>query len=323
VTAALETMSRTSRPPADDDAPSVPGKANETSPRHGQADGASALRLSPFRHAARATLITLTGLSLAVALQALFVSGLQHRAAQVRAFATLRDRLAHGTAPIGQSDANNHLLPLGTPVALIDVPSVHIHEVVGEGTTSGVLMSGPGHRRDTPLPGQAGTSVIFGRKAAYGGPFRRLNLLRKGAKITITTGQGVSNYRVIDHRRAGDPAPPAPAAGKGRLQLVTADGTSFVPSGVFRVDADLDTPTLDSAPGRGGLPKPEQPLANDPSTAWALVLWLQALIALCVGAVWAWVRWGRFQTWIVFVPLIALAGLAAVGQLFRLLPNLL
>ena len=32
-----------------------------------------------------------------------------------------------------------------------------------EGTSSGTLMSGPGHRRDTPFPGQAGVSVIVGR----------------------------------------------------------------------------------------------------------------------------------------------------------------
>ncbi|MCZ0981039.1 hypothetical protein O1L60_24275 [Streptomyces diastatochromogenes] len=31
-------------------------------------------------------------------------------------------------------------------------------------------MSGPGHRRDTALPGQPGASVIMGRQWGYGSP---------------------------------------------------------------------------------------------------------------------------------------------------------
>jgi hypothetical protein len=71
------------------------------------------------------------------------------------------------------------------------------------------------------------------------------------------------------------------------------------------------------------VPAAEQPLGTDPSTAWALVLWLEALVALSVGAVWSWMRWGHAQSWVVFLPLVLLATLAASGQLLRLLPNLL
>ena len=44
---------------------------------------------------------------------------------------------------------------------------------------------------------------------------------------------------------------------------------------------------------------------------------------MSIAAVWSWLRWGRAQTWIVFAPLLMLAGIAAAGQVARLLPNLL
>lgn len=281
-------------------------------------------RMAPGRSIARTALLVLLATALCLVLHLSIVSGLQHRASQAQAFASLRETLAKGTAPVAQTGGDGRLLPMGTPVALLEVRSLGLREVVGEGTTSGVLKTGPGHRRDSPLPGQAGTSVIFGRLAGYGGPFSRLSRVKVGATIKVTTGEGISEYRVTGKRRAGDPKPPPLGARKGRLQLVTATGTPFMPSGVLRIDADLVSETLASPPlGAGTVTKAEQTLAGDPSTAWALVLWLQALVVIAIAAVWSWSRWGRHQTWIVFLPLAVLTGLGASGQLVELLPNLL
>ncbi len=280
--------------------------------------------MGPQRRGARASLAVLTVLAVGVVAHATVVSGLQHRSAQVRKLAALRASLAVGTAPISDTDASGHGLAMGTPMALLQIPAAGIKEVVLEGTTSGVLMSGPGHRRGTPFPGQPGSSIVFGRRAAYGGPFKEIGSLPPGAKITVTTGQGVSIYKVIGVRRAGDPAPPPPAAGAGRLQLLTAAGTAFVPEGVLRVDADLVSDAFAGTPvGAGELPPAERPLGTDPSTAWALVLWLQALVALVAGTTWAWLRWGHHPTWIAFGPPMVLVALAAMGQFVRLLPNVL
>ena len=71
------------------------------------------------------------------------------------------------------------------------------------------------------------------------------------------------------------------------------------------------------------LPASEQFMGADTSTLWALVLWLQVLILLSLGAVWAWHRWGHAQAWIVFLPPLLLVGLATSGEVARLLPNLL
>jgi sortase A len=267
--------------------------------------------------------------SLAVVCTALFLNvsllgGLEERAAQTTAFARLRNALAVGTAPLGQVDGKGRLLRSGTPVALLEIPDLHLREVIREGTTSQVLLGGPGHLRNTVLPGQAGTSVVFGRATAYGGPFGHLGGLRVGSKITVTTGIGTSTFRVVDLRRAGDPMPPPLAAGNGRLSLVTATGASFLPSGVLHVDADLQgaasaSPTLAVT----AVNSSESAMGTDTDTLWGLVLLLQLLLLAAVVGAWSWRQWGRVQTWIVFVPLLLLLGSLASDQMARLLPNLM
>jgi sortase A len=280
----------------------------------------------PARKVAAAAMVVLALLAAGLVVYLVLLSALHHRSAQQRAFDRFRYELAQGTAPVGQTDRAGKLLELGAPVALLELPSLHVHEVVGEGSTGGVLMDGPGHRRDTPLPGQVGTSVVLGRAAAYGGPFKHLHELRPGETIKVTTGQGVSTFTVIGKRGSGDPAPPPVPSGKGRLVLITATGLPFVPGGVLRVDADLQTQAFSTPTNvipSGVLPSSEQAQGTDTSTLWALVLWLEALVLIAVAIVWSWHRWGRHQTWIVLVPLAVLVSLYVVDEFMRLLPNLL
>jgi LPXTG-site transpeptidase (sortase) family protein len=274
-----------------------------------------------------AALAGLAILLLGLVTNMVILSPLSERAAQQRGFDTLRNELALGTAPVSQTGSNGALLPLGTPVAILNIPQIGLSdEVVSEGTTPAVMMRGPGHRRDTVLPGQQGVCVIYGRQAAYGGPFARLGGLPVGDTFTATTGQGTSTYRVIDHRVAGDLMPPAVTAGQGRITFVTAIGTPFVPDRLLYVDAQLMTPaqpTPAQVLTSANLTSPELELGTDTSTIWKLVLWMQALIAVILGGVWAWYRWGRWQTWIVFAPITLLVGLYVSGQVTLLLPNLI
>ncbi|MFN0284287.1 MAG: sortase [Kineosporiaceae bacterium] len=254
------------------------------------------------------------------------IGTVRHARDQQTAFADLRGQLATATAPVTQTDAAGRLHPLGTPVAVLDVPQIGLREVVFEGTTSGVLRSGPGHRRDTPLPGQEGGSVLMGRQAAYGGPFRRIKDLRPGNVFSVTTGQGRSVFRVISVRRAGDVAPPAIQPGKGRLTLVTAAGRDWVPEGLLRVDADLVSATQPTGPRPltvAALPNPEKPLQADP-TVWILVLLVsQLLFAASVAVTWARYRWGAWQAWIAGGPLLLAVGVGLSDHVAQLLPNLL
>ncbi|MFF4900019.1 sortase [Streptomyces sp. NPDC001068] len=278
------------------------------------------------RHLSRGGLLSLAALLLGITVQLLVVSGAQQHAAQHADFDQLREQLALGTAPVSQTGQDGKLLAPGTPLALVKIPKLGLSQVVLEGTDSSVLTDGPGHRRDTPMPGQAGTSVLMGRAGAYGGPFGRLAELTSGDTFTVITGQGKANYQVIDVRRAGDPAPTALAAGKSRLVLITATGPKFAPSGILRVDADLVSEAFQtpSAVIRAGtLPASEEPLARPSGVPWPLVMWLQALLLTAVAAVWTWHRWGRHQTWIVFAPVVAVLGLQVATRTTELLPNLL
>lgn len=281
--------------------------------------------LSPRLQLVRATLMVVFALTFTMIVQLTFLGRFQHASAQQRLYDEFRGQLALGTAPIGPADTNGVELDMGAPVAYVEIPAIGVSEVVAEGTTSGVLLDGPGHRRDTPLPGQVGTSVVMGRHSTFGGPFGDIAQLQPGATITVTTGQGTFEYSVLDVRPEGSPVPAPPAVDGSRLVLVTADGRSFLPSGVLRVDADLVGTAVGGAPrvvSAAGLPAEEGIMAGDPSTLWALALWLIALTALGVGVAWAWHRWGRAQAWIVGFPALLFVGLAAAGEAARLIPNL-
>lgn len=270
-------------------------------------------------------MILFVGLLVGFLMHLAVISSLAEHRSQKLLYAQFRSELALGTAPVGQVDAQGALLHLGDPVAILSVPALGLTQTVVEGTTSRALENGPGHRRDTPLPGQQGISVIYGRQAAYGGVFRHIASLRAGDTITTTTGQGVATYQVIDVRRAGDVAPPMTSPTGGRLTLVTADGVPFVSGQVVRVDAELEgkaQPTPQPVLRIGSLGHSEDPLATDPSGWLPMVLLLEAVIAAGVLLVLALRRWGKWHTWIVGVPVMMMLGIEVAKQVVVVLPNL-
>lgn len=271
-------------------------------------------------------LCILAALMFSLVAELTFIGGLRHSRDQQTAYAELRKELANGVVPTGQTDAAGALLAPGSTVALMTIPKLGLDQVVKEGTTSSVLVSGPGHRRDSVLPGQPGGSVIFGRQAAYGGPFGRIGELAKGDLIGFTTGQGTFEYVVTGLRQPGDPQPAVTSADAARLTLVTADGTPYLSSSTLRVDAELkgDAAELPARVlGPGALLPAERPMAGDPSAWIPLVFWAQALLLVAIGVVWLGRRWGRWQTWVVGVPVLGFVGLGVAQQIAILLPNLM
>jgi sortase A len=254
---------------------------------------------------------------------ALVISSLQYAHNQNVLYAQLREELALATAPVG-----GQITP-GRPVALLNMPSAGVRDqVVVEGTASRDLMNGPGHKRDTPLPGQAGVSVVYGRANLFGGPFEGVPTASSGDVITVTTAEGTARYVVAKVRHAGDQFLPPLTAGAGRLTLVTAEGggwrSGWAPSRAVYVDATLQGKVFATPPGRPTyVPRAETAMHGDSSALFVLVLWLPLLIIAAVAAVWAQDRWGRWQTWIVGVPVV-LAALWGVSQTaVQLLPNLM
>ena len=279
--------------------------------------------VSKWRRVVVAAFGTLGILGMWFLLYATVLSAIQERSDQGRLYNSFRSQLALETSPIGAPIAH------GQPVALIDVPKAGISNlVVVEGTTSEDLRRGPGHRSDSPLPGQIGTSYVFGRGVMFGAPFRHLASLKAGDIVTVITGQGTFAFRVADVRRAGDRLPPAVAPGGSRVTLVssTSNGwrSGWAPDHVIYVDADL---------ARGpasGLPAPlpsavsgrAQAMQGDPKALVPMIFWLEGLALAVIAVVWASIRWGRLQTWIVGAPILIGMLWGTSGALSAFLPNL-
>lgn len=82
------------------------------------------------------------------------------------------------------------------PVGRMKISAIGVNVVFGEGTTTEDLERGPGHYPETPLPGHLGNCAIGGHRTTYGAPFLRLDELKPGDKIVITTHEGVFTYEV-------------------------------------------------------------------------------------------------------------------------------
>ena len=157
------------------------------------------------------------------------LSGIQERRAQAVLYTHFRQSLAESTAPctpgcVGWTKAT---IPTGTPIAVMSAPVIGMRDVViVEGTSSSTLRDGPGHRRDSVLPGQVGVSILYGRSSTFGAPFGDVDRLEPGDLVSITTQEGQFNYKVDEVRRAGDPVPTV-SAGTSRIVLETSTGRSW------------------------------------------------------------------------------------------------
>jgi sortase A len=94
----------------------------------------------------------------------------------------------------------------GDAIAKIELPAIHVTSYVVEGTDTGDLRKGPGHYPDTPLPGEHGTVAIAGHRTTYGAPFRHIDSLSNGDRITIAMPDGTFIYRVYRTRIVDDSA---------------------------------------------------------------------------------------------------------------------
>lgn len=267
-------------------------------------------------------LAAVSGVALWGAVYPVAIGSLQEQHSQARLFDRFRSELSQATAPLGPTK-------LGKPVALVAFSRAGLNKaVVVEGTSSRQLQDGPGHRRDSVLPGQVGTSVLLGKAVTFGGPFGSLHDARVGDVITVTTGQGVFRYSVERVRRPGDSLPPALATGQSRLVLGSAEGPGWrnriAPTSVVYVDALLATGAQPAPGGRTTvLPQEEQVMQPMTEPLFALVLWLQALVLFVVAVMWLRSRWGHWQAWAVGLPLLLAVVVGASGTATQLLPNLL
>jgi sortase A len=264
------------------------------------------------------------------------LSGVQEARAQSILYARLRGELGQAVAPTGPVIPGHPASPSslaagpGDPVAVLAIPAIGIaNMVVVEGTSPENLTLGPGHLRDTPLPGQAGVSVVFGRRTTFGGPFSELPLLRPGDVINTTTSQGETQYKVIAVSDSSKPVPFSEIP--NQLLLVTAD-SRIAPAHYVEVEAEFlhatepgGSPSATPFPESGYLPSvgsAEAALGRDflaliTAMAWAIALAATALTGSFLAA-----RWARWPAWIVTAPLLVAVLWNLYESLSALLPNL-
>jgi sortase A len=210
----------------------------------------------------------------------------------------------------------------GRAIAVLDIRSLDLHEVVVQGTSAADLMKGPGLLPGSVLPGTPGNAVIAGRRVTFGAPFGKLSTLQRGGKIKVIDGAGTFTYvvthvgTVLSGRR--DVIGPTAA---NQLTLITAN-SGLLTSGRLVVVAQLKGSPAKVDVVRGRIPSnADRALNGDPAAGWLTVLWLLITVGVIVAAAAAAMRWG--EPWLVYlfaVPIVLMCGLFACQALSRALP---
>ena len=166
-----------------------------------------------------------------------------------------------------------------------------------QGTTSRGAESGPGHRRDTPPPGQPGTSiVIMGRQWGHDRSTTSANCATATRSPSPRPGPAaVPQVTGVARRR---PGAGAAGSGQGRLHPHTATGAS-TPARRAAPRRPAREPGAARPPAGGSLSDAEQALSGDPA-AWLPVTCprLQGLLVAAVLITWAVPPPASRETWI-------------------------
>jgi sortase A len=88
----------------------------------------------------------------------------------------------------------------GQAVGRIRIPRIGANFVVVAGTDESALEKGPGIYSGTAVPGLRGTVGIAGHRTTYLAPFRRINELARGDRITLEMPYGLFSYTVLGHK---------------------------------------------------------------------------------------------------------------------------
>lgn len=244
-------------------------------------------------------LVLLGVLVLAFGLYLFVLSGFRQDRGQRSLEEDLRNDLVMRQVPIGGAIAP------GTPIGMLEIPRLALRQVVLEGSTSRVTQAGPGHVRATPMPGQRGNAVLLGHRSAYGAPFAAIGSLHRGDRLRVTTGQGVSRFRVTGVRTTAAGARGVFTSGPEEVLTLVTGRTPVVGDGWTVVRAELVGKAKPSTPHLGRIERAEIGLAGDPVAWGALLAWLQALLAAALATVWLLRRYPAVSVWLVAGPVLA------------------
>lgn len=118
--------------------------------------------------------------------------------------------------------------PLGPGVRRAAHPRIGLTAPVAEGTSKGgVLDRGyVGHYARTAQAGQAGNFALAGHRNTHGEPFRRIDRLRSGDRITVETRDAVYTYTVGKRLAQTAPSDSGVIAPVPRSNITTSAGYS-------------------------------------------------------------------------------------------------
>ncbi|MDX3375173.1 class E sortase [Streptomyces sp. ME02-6991-2A] len=112
--------------------------------------------------------------------------------------------------------------------AVLRIPRIGLTAPVAEGTSKGgVLDRGyVGHYTRTAQAGRAGNFALAGHRNTHGEPFRRLDRLRRGDRITVETRDAVYTYTVDKSLARTAPSDSGVIAPVPRSNITTSAGYS-------------------------------------------------------------------------------------------------
>lgn len=96
-------------------------------------------------------------------------------------------------------------IEVGEPLIRLEIPRLGVNTLVVEGITPKALQAGAGHYPMTPLPGEPGNVAVAGHRTSFGSPFARIDELRPGDEIVLTTPVDRHTYEVLGEPSVADP----------------------------------------------------------------------------------------------------------------------
>jgi sortase A len=225
----------------------------------------------------------------------------------------------------------------GDAVAQIRIPAIGVDKIVVEGVSIPDLKKGPGHYPGSPLPGQPGNAAIAGHRTTYGAPFNRIDELKPGDEILVTTVQGSFRYQVREQVVVKpDQVEVLDDFGDDRLTL-TACHPKYSARQRIVVVAALQGPAAPAAPAAPASPTPadatgtndgrrastatlDAGLGGERATAWPAILLAVACALIWVAAWLLGKLWRKWPAYAVALPVFLVVLFFFFEDFSRLLP---
>ena len=103
------------------------------------------------------------------------------------------EKMARSAASPSAPPVTDQVSQAGSPLGLLEIPSIGLSTVVLEGVDAPTLRRAVGHVPGTALPANPGNVAIAGHRDTF---FRPLGNIRKHDEITLATFQECYRYRV-------------------------------------------------------------------------------------------------------------------------------